>query len=239
MRPTANALSWRGALSAVLLLTAMACGTPPKGPAAAGSPDPGAAATAPTSPLEATLTAAGIGVPRVTNGRFTRTAFYVGECAGGGRGGCYAFTFKPNGVVHELLLDATMSYTYRVEGDVVTIGEGDPARTLRSADGLWTFDAYRYSPSFVSVVGWASVGQTLVCRPDGGTLLEGAKREEGTCSVDVRGGAPAVVFTTETPRRFTLSADAQTLTGDAGPMTRLVTIPDGLSDAPDRPAGPE
>ena len=81
--------------------------------------------------------------------RFAADTRYQGECVGG-RGGCYALTFHPDGRAEHLLLDATESGTYRIEGNAViyksTLPEAQEQR-FESTDGFRTLGKdYRYAP---------------------------------------------------------------------------------------------
>ncbi len=70
--------------------------------------------------------------------------------AGRGRGGCYVLTFHPDGTAEHLLLDATESGTYRIEGNAViyrsTLPDAHDDR-YESTDGFRTLGAdYQYAP---------------------------------------------------------------------------------------------
>ncbi len=83
--------------------------------------------------------------------RFAKEAHYQGECApAGSRGGCYSFTFYPDGKAEHVLLDATDHGTYRIESNAVIFRSGLPEaqeNKYASADGFRTLGAeYHYVP---------------------------------------------------------------------------------------------
>jgi hypothetical protein len=83
--------------------------------------------------------------------RFARDTEYKGSCApAGSRGGCYSFTFHPDGTAEHVLLDATAHGTYRIEGKAVLFKMTAPdaqEERYESADGFRTLGAdYHYIP---------------------------------------------------------------------------------------------
>jgi hypothetical protein len=96
-------------------------------------------------------TAAGAPALSADGKHFAADTKYQGECApAGSRGGCYALTFHPDGRAEHLLLDATESGTYRIEGKTVIYRSNLPeAQDTRfeSTDGFLTLGKdYRYAP---------------------------------------------------------------------------------------------
>ena len=82
---------------------------------------------------------------------FAADARFQGECTpAGGRGGCYVLTFHPDGRAEHLLLDATETGTYRIEGKAIiyksTLPEAQEQR-FESTDEFRTLGKdYRYTP---------------------------------------------------------------------------------------------
>jgi hypothetical protein len=119
--------------------------TSPATPPGSGSADPSAPTTLPGSP------AAGAPALSPDGKRFAADTKYQGACApAGSRGGCYALTFHPDGSAERLLLDATESGKYRIEGKAVlyrsTMPEAQEER-FESTDGFRTLGAdYHYAP---------------------------------------------------------------------------------------------
>ncbi len=132
-------------MRSVLLLLAL-CGL-----AACSSPSAaGSSATSPATPPDSAVpTAAGAPALSADGKRFAAETKYQGECVGG-RGGCYALTFHPDGRAEHLLLDATETGKYRIEGNAViynsTLPEAQDQR-FESTDGFRTLGKdYRYAP---------------------------------------------------------------------------------------------
>jgi hypothetical protein len=112
----------------------------------------GSTATSPSTPPDsAPPTAAGAPALSADGKRFAAETHYQGECTpAGGRGGCYALTFHPDGRAEHLLLDATENGKYRIEGNAViynsTLPEAQDQR-FESTDGFRTLGKdYRYVP---------------------------------------------------------------------------------------------
>lgn len=83
--------------------------------------------------------------------RFAKDTQYQGTCTpAGSRGGCYSFTFHPDGKAEHVLLDATDNGTYRIEGRAVIFRSGLPEAQedrYESADGFRTLGTeYHYVP---------------------------------------------------------------------------------------------
>jgi hypothetical protein len=83
--------------------------------------------------------------------RFAKDTKYQGTCAPpGSRGGCYSFTFHPDGQAEHELLDATAHGTYRIEGHVVVFKMALPEaqeERYESTDGFRTLGSeYHYVP---------------------------------------------------------------------------------------------
>lgn len=84
---------------------------------------------------------------------FAADTKYQGKCAaagGRGRGGCYVLTFHPDGRAEHLLLDATETGSYRIEGNTViyrsTLPDAQDTR-YESSDGFHTLGPdYTYAP---------------------------------------------------------------------------------------------
>jgi hypothetical protein len=106
----------------------------------------GSSATSPATPPDSAPPAATGGPALSADGkRFAAETRYQGECVGG-RGGCYALTFYPDGRAEHLLLDGT----YRIEGNAViyrsTLPDAQDNR-FESTDGFRTLGKdYRYVP---------------------------------------------------------------------------------------------
>ncbi len=70
--------------------------------------------------------------------RVSASRTFQGECApAGSRGGCYSVTLEPDGRFRHMLLDAAITGTYVVEGDLVRLtpdGEAPPSTMRLSAD---------------------------------------------------------------------------------------------------------
>jgi hypothetical protein len=122
--------------------------TPPPGTVVVGdSPAPPATTTPPAPP------AAGTPALSADKKHFAADTKYQGKCAapaGRGRGGCYVLTFHPDGRAEHLLLDATESGTYRIEGTTViyrsTLPDAQDDR-YESTDGFRTLGTdYHYAP---------------------------------------------------------------------------------------------
>lgn len=128
----------------VFLGTLTACSTPPaEGPAPS---TPSGTGTVDPSPP-----AAGAPALSADGKHFAADAQFKGTCApAGSRGGCYALTFHPDGRAEHLLLDATESGTYRIEGKAViyrsTLPDAQDQR-FESPDGFRTLGTeYHYVP---------------------------------------------------------------------------------------------
>ncbi len=110
----------------------------------------GSSGASPTTPSDpAPPSAAGAPALSADGKRFAAETRYQGECVGG-RGGCYALTFHPDGRAEHLLLDATETGTYRIDGNAViyksTLPEAQDQR-FESTDGFRTLGKdYRYAP---------------------------------------------------------------------------------------------
>lgn len=121
--------------------------SPPGSVVVGEGPAPTATSTAPSPP------AAGTPALSADKKRFAAETKYQGQCAnagGRGRGGCYALTFHPDGRAERLLLDATESGTYRIEGNAViyrsTLPDAQDDR-YESTDGFRTLGAdFHYTP---------------------------------------------------------------------------------------------
>jgi hypothetical protein len=114
------------ALSSTMLLTACP----------AGSPKPPPTPTQPSDPL---LTADGQ--------HFAASRTYQGECMPAqSRGGCYSFTFAPDGTYRQMLLDAAVTGTYVIAGDSVSLTpDGDmPPATMTLSSDRTKLDDYTY-----------------------------------------------------------------------------------------------
>jgi len=131
-------------------LTACSSSSAPGSPAATPEPvnavNPEAPSTSPGSPASGAAPALG-----ADGKRFAKDTEYKGSCApAGSRGGCYSFTFHPDGNADHVLLDATDHGTYRIEGNAVIFRSGLPEATedrLESPDRFRTLGAdYRYVP---------------------------------------------------------------------------------------------
>lgn len=78
-------------------------------------------------------------------------AFFQGDCTpAGSRGGCYSLTLRKDGSFRQVLLDASQSGTYVVEGNVLVLsfakGGPEPQR-LKSVDGWKTLsNGYKREP---------------------------------------------------------------------------------------------
>ncbi|MEO5729731.1 MAG: hypothetical protein ABI134_24980 [Byssovorax sp.] len=132
-------------MRSVLLLIAL-CGLA----ACSSSSATGSSGASPTTPSDpAPPNAAGGPALGADGKRFAAETRYQGECVGG-RGGCYALTFHPDGRAEHLLLDATETGTYRIDGNAViynsTLPEAQDQR-FESTDGFRTLGKdYRYAP---------------------------------------------------------------------------------------------
>ena len=121
--------------------------SPPGSVVVGEGPAPTATSTPPGPP------AAGTPALSADKKRFAADTKYQGKCAspaGRGRGGCYVLTFHPDGTAEHLLLDATESGTYRIEGNAViyrsTLPDAHDDR-YESTDGFRTLGAdYQYAP---------------------------------------------------------------------------------------------
>lgn len=135
----------------VLLLLALtglaACSTSsttsPATPSGGTGEEPHAPPTTPGTPATGSPTLSADGK------LFAAVTRYQGKCVGG-RGGCYALTFYPDGRAEHLLLDATETGTYRIDGRAViyrsTLPDAQDQR-FESNDSFRTLgDDYHYAP---------------------------------------------------------------------------------------------
>jgi hypothetical protein len=124
-----------------------ATGSPAATPGSAVVGDPPASSATPGSP-----TSAGTAPVLSADGkRFAKDTQYQGTCApAGSRGGCYSFTFHPDGKAEHVLLDATDNGTYRIEGRMLIFRSGLPEAQedrYESTDGFRTLGTeYHYVP---------------------------------------------------------------------------------------------
>lgn len=81
---------------------------------------------------------------------FASSRTYQGECMPAqSRGGCYSFTFAPDGTYRQMLLDAAVTGTYEISGDTVSFkpdGDMPPSTMTLSADRT-KLDDYTYQPT--------------------------------------------------------------------------------------------
>lgn len=78
---------------------------------------------------------------------FAASRTYQGECMPAqSRGGCYSFTFAPDGTYRQMLLDAAVTGTYVISGDQVALTpDGDmPPATMTLSPDRTKLDDYAY-----------------------------------------------------------------------------------------------
>lgn len=126
---------------------ATSAAVPPGSSAVAAPPAP----TASPSPTPTASPAAGAPSLAADGKHFAAETKYQGDCSPpGSRGGCYSFTFKPDGSARHVLLDAADTGTYRIEGGAVIYRSASPDAKdsrIESKDGFRTLAGnYRYTP---------------------------------------------------------------------------------------------
>ena len=136
----------RTLLTLLASLGLAACSSGAATSSSAATPESPAPSASPGSPASGAMPALS-----ADGKRFATDAQYKGSCApAGGRGGCYSFTFHPDGRAEHVLLDATDNGTYRIEGNAVVFRSGLPEAQedrLESADHFRSLGAdYRYVP---------------------------------------------------------------------------------------------